>query len=269
MTGTQGAVRHFGQPGGVPALALHCSLAHSGAWRGLAGHLPGLYITAPDMPGHGRAAPCDPRQNQHEVAAEAAIAVLRAGEQPQHLIGHSFGAVVALRVAQQVPDLVRSLVLFEPVLFCATRPQQVFDDYLAVCSPYEEAVTCGDTVAAATQFHALWGDGQEFRHLPEATQTYFAERIHLINAQRGTLNQDSLGLTEPGRFEAINLPAMILEGGNSPAIIHAINTVLAQRLPHAKRAVVAGAGHMLPITHAEQCAEITQNFLQSMRVLQD
>jgi pimeloyl-ACP methyl ester carboxylesterase len=221
------------------------------------------------MPGHGRADPCDPQRNQHKVAAEAAIAMLRAGGQPQHLIGHSFGAVVALYIAQTAPELVRSLVLFEPVLFCATKPQKVFEDYLKRCVPIGDAVARGEPVRAAQDFHSVWGDGQAFAGLPEPTQQYFTDRIHLILAQNATLMDDALGLTEPGRFEAIDRPVLILEGGTSPAIIGAINSVLARRLPQVSRVSVAGAGHMLPITHAGECADLVQNFLLNERVLQD
>jgi pimeloyl-ACP methyl ester carboxylesterase len=41
---------------------------------------------------------------------------LRPGEK-FHLIGHSYGGVVALRLAQTRPHAVRSLTLFEPILF--------------------------------------------------------------------------------------------------------------------------------------------------------
>lgn len=42
--------------GARPVVALHCSLAHAGAWSGLVDHLSGVTVTALDQPGHGRAA---------------------------------------------------------------------------------------------------------------------------------------------------------------------------------------------------------------------
>ena len=104
----------FGQ-GPKPALAIHCSLAHSGSWGALARHLSGaLTLTAFDMPGHGRSGEWDGHGEIQKRTAEIAADLL---DGPAHVIGHSFGATVALRLAVLRPELVRSLVLIEPVFF--------------------------------------------------------------------------------------------------------------------------------------------------------
>ena len=45
------------------------------------------------------------------------IALLETLGGPAHLVGHSYGAYVALLVARSVPSQVRSLALYEPVAF--------------------------------------------------------------------------------------------------------------------------------------------------------
>jgi lipase len=74
----------------------------------------------PDRAGHGGArggtrratGPRFPRPG-----TEHALGLLPEG--PVHLIGHSFGATVALRLAIEAPERVASLTLIEPVLFAA------------------------------------------------------------------------------------------------------------------------------------------------------
>ena len=110
-------LRTFGN-GPRPAVALHCSLAQGGVWAGLAARLPGAAMLAPDLPGHGRSPNWDGVGDFHSLATRAVLAVIDA---PCDLIGHSFGATVALRIALERPDLVRTLTLIEPVLFAAAR----------------------------------------------------------------------------------------------------------------------------------------------------
>ena len=111
-------VRHFGS-GTRKALALHCTLAHSGAWRGL-GKVIGdrLAITAIDLPGHGESPDWDQRDDLTDVAISYAQPYLA---EPVDLIGHSYGAVVALLLAVSKPDKVRSLTLIEPVFFAVAK----------------------------------------------------------------------------------------------------------------------------------------------------
>ncbi len=74
---------------------IHCSLASCEAWGGLARVLSGaLTMTAFDMPGHGRSDEWDARGEIQGVTAEIAAGFL---DGPADVIGHSFGATVALR----------------------------------------------------------------------------------------------------------------------------------------------------------------------------
>ncbi|MBC7676775.1 MAG: alpha/beta fold hydrolase, partial [Rhodoferax sp.] len=117
------AFRVWDKGGARPVLALHCSLAHAGAWSGLVDHLSGVTVTALDQPGHGRAADWDGVTDLHGLTTRLSIEMAEAmgGGIPIDVIGHSFGATVALRMALERPDLVRSLVLIEPPLFAAAR----------------------------------------------------------------------------------------------------------------------------------------------------
>ena len=112
--------RVWGKGGARPVLALHCSLAHAGAWSGLVDHLSGVTVTAPDQPGHGRAANWDGVSDLHGLTTRLSIeqAIRIGGNDPIDIIGHSFGATIALRMALERPDLVRSLVLIEPWAVC-------------------------------------------------------------------------------------------------------------------------------------------------------
>ncbi|GHC11838.1 hydrolase [Gemmobacter nanjingensis] len=247
IAGHPTAYRHWGQ-GGRPALALHCSLAHAGAWSGVATGLPELSLTAPDLPGHGRSADLPPGGDLHGLATAIAAELAERADGPVDLFGHSFGATVALRLTVERPDLVRRLVLIEPVLFAIVRGTPEFDDFARVYMAVDAQMD-GDPFAAAALFHKHWGVG-DFGSLPEMQRRYMADRMPLVRAQNPVLLEDRPGLTAPGRLEAINVPVLLLEGAESPAVIGAIHGALAARIPGARRVSVPGAAHMVPITHS-------------------
>ena len=80
-------------------------------------------------------------------------------------------------------------------------------------------------------------------------------RLRLL-VSRGvlTLVDDSLGFLEPGTLEGLTCPVQLIRGSETHPVIGVINDVLAARLPEAENKIIAGAGHMVPITHAAQTA---------------
>ena len=107
--------RHWPGAADRPALALHCMLGSGASWGPIADRLDGcIDLRAPDWPGHGRSAPWSATEGP-DFTTTAARLVGAAIDRPVDLIGHSFGAVVALRLAVAAPHAIRSLTLIEPV----------------------------------------------------------------------------------------------------------------------------------------------------------
>ncbi|GLS98910.1 putative hydrolase, alpha/beta fold LipV [Sphingobium jiangsuense] len=72
----------------------------------------GWQIIVPDRPGHG-ASPAPGRPDDAEADGPWVADLLEDGA---HLVGHSFGGLVALAATARRPEAVRSLVLIEPAL---------------------------------------------------------------------------------------------------------------------------------------------------------
>lgn len=259
---------HWTRAGHGPraALMIHCSLGHAGGWAGVTAKLDDMISAlAYDLPGHGRSADWDARGDLQQVSMAMAADLLDdlVGG-PADIIGHSFGGTVALRLAVERPDLVRSLTLIEPVFFAVglhDRPD-LAPRYATQMQGYTEALAAGDRTAAARAFTSVWGDGRVWERLPEGQRQALAQRIHLIEAGAPAILGDGAGMLASGALERITVPVLLIEGGASPEYIDAINTGLARRIPDTERAVVEGAGHMAPLTHAAAVAGHLRRFLE-------
>lgn len=72
-------------------------------------------VLAPDLPGYGVSEPLRTRPHTAGTYAEVVAALIRRTGRPVLLVGHSFGSVVAARVAAEHPDEVLALALLNPI----------------------------------------------------------------------------------------------------------------------------------------------------------
>ncbi|TNF64710.1 MAG: alpha/beta hydrolase [Rhodobacteraceae bacterium] len=240
--------------GARDVLAIHCSLAHSGAWKGLAARMPGLTLHVFDMPSHGRSADWDPAQGDYQDLGTAAAHRLL--DRKMDIIGHSFGATVALRVAAERPGMVRSLTLVEPVFFAAAIADApgLVADHDARARPFFEALDAGDAETAARLFNRMWSPDARWDDLPGSARAAMTRAIHVVPASAPAIYDDRAGLLKPGVLARITAPVLLLRGSETDPVMAAINDALARRLPDAVSLEVPGAGHMLPISHPDLMA---------------
>ncbi|MCI0394172.1 MAG: alpha/beta fold hydrolase [Chloroflexi bacterium] len=105
-----------GAAGGRPVVLLHGMSASADSFRELMHDLAGdFWLLAPDLPGFGHSADTAPYTMPHLVEWLAAFQE-RLGLPPVHLVGHSFGGVLASAYALAYPEDVSSLTLLAPAL---------------------------------------------------------------------------------------------------------------------------------------------------------
>jgi pimeloyl-ACP methyl ester carboxylesterase len=149
-----------------------------------------------------------------------------------HLVGHSYGGVIALLAAARHPELVRSLTVVEPPAFGVARGVPAVDQFIR---RIEEHWTSGprDPAEFLRGFLSLVGSstppGNFTPELLQGARTPMVER----SPAEAVIPFDVLA-------EA-SFPKLVVSGGHSPAF-DAVCDVLEERLG-AERAVLPGAGH--------------------------
>ncbi|MFV0292925.1 MAG: alpha/beta fold hydrolase [Paracoccus sp. (in: a-proteobacteria)] len=235
------------------AIGLHCMMGSSGLFEPLMSYLDDLIgMHSFDFPGHGRSPDWSLKgeTDLHTYVTRHAAQIIG---QPVDLIGHSFGATVALRIAVSAPQAIRSLTLIEPVMFAAASEPSRKAEY-ARLAPFEKHQ---DWDGMLQRFLGDWGsagpiptEGPRADRLRKQMQMVISTNAALMSDQPNILREDGL--------EGIDAPVMLISGSESPDIIHEIATTLAARLPDVGRATIPGAGHMLPLTHPERLAGLVR-----------
>ena len=95
------------------AVFLHGFAADRLTWVGTTPAIPGIDAITPDLPGHGKSI-SDLGDGSLEDLASRLIARIKRGP-PVWLVGHSLGGGLALKLAAEMPELFRGLVLLAPI----------------------------------------------------------------------------------------------------------------------------------------------------------
>ena len=214
---------------------------------------------------HGRSPDWDRAGDFQDRIARAAGAHLTA---PMDVIGHSFGATVAVRVAALFPERVRSLTLIESVYFAGVGRDQphLLEAEQADAALFRDAVLAGQLEEAARIFNSGWGnaDGPAWDTLPEASRAAMARGVQIVPACGASIIEDCHGMLEPGGLNRIACPVLLLRGDQTAEIIAEVNAGLQRRLPNARSEVIQGTGHMAPISHPEATAAHIRRFWQDV-----
>lgn len=159
-----------------------------------------------------------------------------------HVVGHSNGACVALKLALDYPEVVHSLVLLEPTLMIGASAKGYRDRMLQGVRRYQEA---GAEVVVPALFSARWPGYIDM--LAAAVPGGFAQALKNARATYeldiGLLDWD-FGVAEA---QAITQPTLAVVGGGSAGFIEEVHQFLLDHMPHAERMVVPDVTHFLHI----------------------
>jgi pimeloyl-ACP methyl ester carboxylesterase len=258
------AAGHPPRPGST-VLLLHSSASSARQWESLVAALrPGHRVHAVEFHGHGMRTPWDADAPMRLADDAALVSPLLREAGAAHVVGHSYGAAVALKLASMHSSRVRSLVAYEPVLFRwllddagGGAPVQ---DVLALVQAIREALAAGDERSAARVFVDFWSGESSFDSLPGPRQGSIATRMHAVLPHFEALLRESLARWQ---VAGLGMPMLFLTGSRTVRAARRISELLRLAVPRARHAVLEGMGHMGPITHAPAVNRWIAGFLRA------
>jgi pimeloyl-ACP methyl ester carboxylesterase len=235
---------------GAPIVLLHSSLSSKAQWGALAARLtPRFRVIALDLCGYGDnalpSAPASFTLDDEVRLVEDHVDRLVPPHVRVHVVGHSYGGLVALRFAQRSRGRVASLTMYEPVAFGILDTDDAAlkeVKQLAACLP--GLIAAGLRLQAAQLFVDFWSGPGTYGCLARPAQVAVARNVGKVPLD---FQAAMSWPTDSSSVRSIATPALLLSGNHSPAIARAIVQRLTSSLP--KRYVGRiDAGHMGPVT---------------------
>jgi pimeloyl-ACP methyl ester carboxylesterase len=241
---------------GPAVVLLHAGIADRTMW---AGHLSpiaeaGFRAVALDLPGFGEAAvgPGEDAPWLDVVTTMDELAIDRAT-----LVGNSYGAAVALRVAVVAPERVAALMLVSS----PAPGMEPSAELQAAWREEEDALERDDVEGAVRAVVDAWtqpGAPAELRDRVAAMQ----RRAFALQAEAGDVAEAPDPLDEhPGALLGIRVPALVASGEADRSDFRVGAEVLARALPDARLVTIAGAGHLAPLETPERFRELVLELL--------
>lgn len=250
---------------GPGVVCVHSNSSTSGQWRPLMETLaPKFHVLAADSYGAGKS-PAWPNDRTVWLRDEVELlepVFARAGD-PFALVGHSYGAAVALVAAMMHPRRVRALALYEPTLFslvdAESPPPNDADGIRDTVANGVVALEAGDPAGAAKWFIDFWMGKGSWDRTPEPRKLALAASVVNIRGWAHALFGEPTPLQA---FSGLNVPVLYMVGKSSPLSSRAVARLLTKALPRVEVLELDGVGHMGPITHPEKVNPLIGRFLE-------
>lgn len=193
-----------------------------------------------------------------DQAADAQALLEDLGVERAHVVGHSYGAAIALQLAADAPELMHTLTLLEAPSVMVPSAQQVVE----AMEPIGQRFASGDSEGAADDFLTAMG-GAGYREpldrlLPGSFDQAVADSQTCFMVELPTLGEWGFSAEDAKR---IDIPVLRVLGGNSIPWFVESDALLGEWLPNSERSTIPGVGHLLQMEDPRPVAESLATFL--------
>ena len=262
VDGTEIAYKRTGS--GPPLVFVHGSWSSHHDWDDVTPALAESFrVVAYDRRGHSRSERSPGQVTINDHVNDLGELIERLGLAPAWVVGNSFGASIALRLAATHADLLCGVIAHEPPLF------DLISDDPDVAPLVEEDEKMTATVAdrIASEDHEggarlfiefELGPGSWSQLPPDFRATLVENALAFLDEAR---DPDQYAF-DPAWLTEFHRPVMLTMGSESPPTYTGVVSRLADTLPAVEVARFEGAGHLPHMTHPDEYVEATRDFIR-------
>ena len=253
---------YFEQQGsGSPIVFIHGSFATTSTWKKIVDHMAkDHHCISIKLPGHGGApAPTDidsPTIDTELQVVEQVVNTLT--DRPIHMVGHSYGGVVALAQALKGNLQIQNMTLYEPVaawLFSIARDEDMLQTISNFSKKYRLAAEKNEDNVSRYVIDFWAGEGT-FEQLPAFIKD--SMKTMVTNNLRHWDICDNIVHTRKD-LENCDIPTRLVCGSGSNIVAHELVKQLDQLMPVTKSYVIDGASHFLVTSHVSECLSVLRS----------
>jgi pimeloyl-ACP methyl ester carboxylesterase len=212
--------------------------------------------------GYGRSVPPADTPTIAEQVNDARALLAHLDIHRAHIVAHSGGGPIAVQLALDTPNVVRSLVLLEPALQNAAMAAAFHEMITPLIDMHREGKSSKAVHLWMRAVDPGWRDTLE-RTIPGVGDRADADAA-------GTFEYD-LAAMRHWDFDAIGAsritqPVLYVVGERSADGPRHVADMFLTAVPHAEQMTIAGADHLLPMTHSGAVAAAAADFLARFRI---
>jgi pimeloyl-ACP methyl ester carboxylesterase len=211
--------------------------------------------------GYGRSDPPRHTPSIEEQTDDAQTLLRHLGAKQAHVVAHSGGGPIAVQLALDAPEVVRSLVLLEPALMNAAAAAA----FAEMIAPLIEMHRTGNS-AKAVHMWMRPGSGSGWREALEPWIPGAGDRAN--DDAAGTFEYD-LAAMRDWDFDAvgatrIDQPVLYIVGSRTAAVLQPVTDMFCAAVPHTQIVVIPDCDHSLQMTKPAPIAQAIAEFLGPM-----
>jgi pimeloyl-ACP methyl ester carboxylesterase len=179
-----------------------------------------------------------------------------------YIAGNSYGAIIVLKTAAKRPDLFNKMIIHEPPLLGLIKDnpgtQEAFQMLNSRIKSVMDLIAAGNMEKATEEFMENLGMGPgTWQKLPQVAQKIFIYNAPTWYDEMHDPNSLEIDLYTLSDFKKA---ALLSTGSASPPFFSPIIDKIMTAIPHAKRIIIEGAGHVPHMSHPKQYIEVVKNF---------
>ncbi|MGI0129720.1 MAG: alpha/beta fold hydrolase [Thermoplasmata archaeon] len=254
---------------GDPVVLVHGSLSDRHVWDEVVPVLAqSMEVVSYDRRGHGGSPAARRGHPVRDDAADLAGLLEELNVYPVHVIAHSYGGAVALRLAADRPEMVRSLSVHEPPFLglLADDPASASEaaELLDEVRDLKGLVRAGKTAVVAERLFERFST--EPRAWSRLSSGYQRSITNTVDRWAEEFDDPEAVVPDRAACRELMVPTLLTEGSESPRFLHRVTAALAELLHNSRVVEIPGVGHSPQVARPHQYVGLLLTFLLERNV---